>query len=527
MNQFDYQNATDAELLEFFETRRDARGFEELMSRHAKMVAHTAASLLDKKEDIEDVVQATFLALAMAGGKLRDKSAVPGWLQRTARNCAMRVRRTMSRRKEKGVPMLDYVDASSGSQPDEIVISRETRKLIHEEIARLPPRLSVAFVLCCVEGMTQKEAARQLDISQSTVNERLTAARNRLRRKLLGYGVTLSVSSIGSCMALHGEKSFAMAPAFISALSSKVTLYASGETTSVGLSEKVVELANGVLASMKLTRLTVISCVIFALALGGVGGFLGFRANTVTAGTLFIDETFNDGNHTDGDPVVWTSTNFPGVLDSSSGDLKVAPQKDTDPTVGIFVEALNESYRNVSIRTEGKVADSGGFIGIGARTHADGQNGVHTGYFASVVFSTEFGGSVVVAGRTDAPGVNIQFPTSTGNLFAILPYDVRQHDTAIQLDVFGQNIQVSAWRAGDTMPASPLFDVNDDTYDDPGVIALGVSAPLTDNLSSEAIFRNVKVGDMPIQNIPEPTTAALGSFVLSMLALAIRQRRYV
>lgn len=50
----------------------------------------------------------------------------------------------------------------------------------------LTPLEYQAFVLCCLEGMTQSSVAEALDLSNSVVCRRVNSAKNKLRN-LLGY----------------------------------------------------------------------------------------------------------------------------------------------------------------------------------------------------------------------------------------------------------------------------------------------------------------------------------------------------
>src|SRR6201999_454035 len=57
-----------------------------------------------------------------------------------------------------------------------------------EELNRLPDRYRAAFVLCCLEGLTNADAARELGCPVGTVDSRLHAARTRLRDRLTPRG---------------------------------------------------------------------------------------------------------------------------------------------------------------------------------------------------------------------------------------------------------------------------------------------------------------------------------------------------
>lgn len=167
---------TDAELVGRYAENHDVAAFEVLVWRHGPMVWATARRVLRHQQDVEDAFQATFLALAKTARTLGTRQAVAGWLHRVATNASINLK---ALRRTAG--LIDDVQAPT--EPD-----GELAGVIDEELGRLPERMRAAFVLCCLEGMTSAEAARELGCPAGTIDSRLHAARARLRDRLTRRG---------------------------------------------------------------------------------------------------------------------------------------------------------------------------------------------------------------------------------------------------------------------------------------------------------------------------------------------------
>src|SRR5262245_13351778 len=175
----------DAQLLERFSTQRDEAAFELLVWRHGGMVLRTCRRLLRDAHEAEDAFQATFLALARRADSV-GRGSVGGWLYQVAYRVALRARARRARWEAREQP----ADRRAGP-PDPLAEAgrREDRRVLDDEVNRLPEKYRVAFVLCCLEGHSSAEAARALGCPVGTVESRLARARRRLRAGLTRQGM--------------------------------------------------------------------------------------------------------------------------------------------------------------------------------------------------------------------------------------------------------------------------------------------------------------------------------------------------
>src|SRR5262249_11923325 len=66
---------------------------------------------------------------------------------------------------------------------------RELRQVFQQELNGLPEKLRAPVLLCCLEGKTRDEAARQLGCTPGTLKGRLERGRALLRRRLARRGL--------------------------------------------------------------------------------------------------------------------------------------------------------------------------------------------------------------------------------------------------------------------------------------------------------------------------------------------------
>jgi RNA polymerase sigma factor (sigma-70 family) len=194
---------SDCDLLARFVANGDQAAFATLAARHAGMVLGVCRRALPRFADAEDACQAVFLLLAQKAGRVRWRSSVAGWLYTAARRVARNARLTAERRARRearaAVPeAVAPVDAMTG---------RELTAVLDDELGRLPPRYRDPLVLCCLEGLTQDEAAARLGVPVETLRTRLKRGRQRLATALAARGCDLGIA----LLAVTGSAAGAMA----------------------------------------------------------------------------------------------------------------------------------------------------------------------------------------------------------------------------------------------------------------------------------------------------------------------------
>src|SRR5262245_60546991 len=150
--------ASDGELLRRFVSRGDQAAFTALVKRHGPMVLHVCRRLLRGSSDVEDAFQATFLVLVQKAGSIGKPDLLGNWLYGVAFRTALKAReaaRQRHKREPQGPP--GWEEAVCRDTPID-----EVGPIVAEEVNLLPERYRTPFVLCCLEGKTNADAARLL-----------------------------------------------------------------------------------------------------------------------------------------------------------------------------------------------------------------------------------------------------------------------------------------------------------------------------------------------------------------------------
>jgi RNA polymerase sigma factor (sigma-70 family) len=217
------------------------------------MVLAACRRLLRDVHAAEDAFQATWLVLVRRGDSVRDGAALAAWLHRVACRVALRLRGDSAKRAAREQGDVGLVAAAGEKEPSE---RRELRAALDEEIDRLPGYQRRAFVLCCLEGKTQAEAARELGRPSGTVSCWLTRARQRLRKGLARRGLTPAVAGLVAEVAPGAAPGSVPAPLVSLAVSAARRV----------VPARVADLAEGALREMTPNKLKAVLAVLLAAA---------------------------------------------------------------------------------------------------------------------------------------------------------------------------------------------------------------------------------------------------------------------
>ncbi len=169
--------------------------FARLVETYSPMIYRLGLKMLNNPQDAEDILQETFIKAYKHIAKFDGRSNVSTWLYRIATNEAlMSLRRKHPETTSFENPFVYDTEPQEPLQivdwcclPEEEFLTSEGRARLDEAAERLPANLRVVFVLRDIEGLSTRETAEVLDISEMAVKTRLSRARLRLREDLSAY----------------------------------------------------------------------------------------------------------------------------------------------------------------------------------------------------------------------------------------------------------------------------------------------------------------------------------------------------
>jgi RNA polymerase sigma-70 factor (ECF subfamily) len=167
---------SERELLEQAK-RGDLDAFAKFVRAFERRIRTVLYRLLDDARDVDEAVQDTFVQAWRHIERFRGDAAPYTWLYRIAVNEAL------MRRRRKTLTTTELQETTlSGSE--DAYAAADARAFLIERLRALPIEYRTAVVLRDVEGLSNEEVARVLEISLAAAKSRIHRGRMRLREEL-------------------------------------------------------------------------------------------------------------------------------------------------------------------------------------------------------------------------------------------------------------------------------------------------------------------------------------------------------
>ena len=181
----------------------DRAEFARLVDATSTHIYRLAMRILHDPQDAEDVLQESYIKALRALPNFEGRSSLSTWLYRIAVNEALMLLR---KRRVNLVPVEEESDEDDEQPgmvltdwvglPEDQLLSTEARQRLEKAVDTLPETLRMVFMLRDIEGLSIKETADLLGLTETAVKTRLLRARLRLRNELsVYYGERLTEKS--------------------------------------------------------------------------------------------------------------------------------------------------------------------------------------------------------------------------------------------------------------------------------------------------------------------------------------------
>ncbi|MFC1760628.1 RNA polymerase sigma factor [Planctomycetota bacterium] len=156
----------------------DREAYAGLIRQHYKQVFLTCMGVLGNQHDAEDLTQEVFVKGMIQLGSLRDDSQFGAWISRIARNICI----NQIRKKKVSQRYMDKTSLQSEGKP-------ATHRIdVERAVAKLPEDLRLPLVMYYFDGQDVKQVAKRLEMSASSVYQRLRNALTQLHAVLAESG---------------------------------------------------------------------------------------------------------------------------------------------------------------------------------------------------------------------------------------------------------------------------------------------------------------------------------------------------
>lgn len=179
---------SDVHLLAAYVVERDEQAFAALVARYKRMVWGVCWQVLRHHQDTEDAYWNVFVVLMRRASGLQPTKSLARWLYGVAFHVARNIRRSKKRRQAHESCRTD-TDCADCADPIDAAIRHEMESFVDATVQRLPEKLRVVFVLCCLNGESKAKVALKLGWPEGTVASRLAKARKIVQQRLRRCGI--------------------------------------------------------------------------------------------------------------------------------------------------------------------------------------------------------------------------------------------------------------------------------------------------------------------------------------------------
>ncbi len=178
---------TDDQLFSFLK-EDDDQAFDEIYHRYWNILYGQAYKRLGNRETTEEVLQDLFTKIWINRHKIMVNISVGAYLSASVKYLVLNQLQKEAVRKKFAFSHIKRA-ATSANLTEETILFQELQNLVAQEIGKLPPKCKSVFVLSRYEQYSNKDIAKELNISEKTVENQIGKAIKVLKIKLKGSSI--------------------------------------------------------------------------------------------------------------------------------------------------------------------------------------------------------------------------------------------------------------------------------------------------------------------------------------------------
>lgn len=180
-----YKSFSDSELTAQLQNANEA-AFTELYNRYWVVLYVHAVKMTNDEDQARDIVQDIFTVLWKKREVISVNTSLKSYLYKAVRNKVLNsINR--SKLKESYLKSLISFVVKGELHTQEQVEFRDFERRIDREVNNFPPRMKLIYELSRNEGLSNKEIARDLEITDHTVKKTINRALHRLRTQICSF----------------------------------------------------------------------------------------------------------------------------------------------------------------------------------------------------------------------------------------------------------------------------------------------------------------------------------------------------
>ena len=159
--------------------------FELLLRRNNQRLYRVFRSYINSEENIEDLMQETYIKSFKKLNQFNAKSSFSTWLIRIGINEVLQeIRKKQKKPIHNETDNIMELKDNSRLNPEKNMINKEVRFFYEKAIDQLPEKYRIVFMMHEIDDMSQSSISECLNISRSNVKVRLYRARRLLKDEL-------------------------------------------------------------------------------------------------------------------------------------------------------------------------------------------------------------------------------------------------------------------------------------------------------------------------------------------------------